>query len=399
VHKAANLAGPSMGYDPYDYYDLGEFDQKGSIPTWFGSRKELDDLIAAARAHGLGLIADMVINHNSGADGQELNPLTGESRWTQFRPGSGRFPRDWQCFHPNPYERWDEDRFGDMPDLSHRNPYVYGELLKLARWLVEEVGFDGFRYDFAKGYGGHTVQAIQEYRYVRDGAVVVPYGIAEHWSPASTIEQWADVTNFSIQNPVDAFDFPLREMLKSLCDRYGFSLRDLVHADTLLRRQPQTAVTFVENHDTRDQLAIVNDKMLAYSFILTHQGYPCVYWKDWFNYGLARPETPHGIAALIEAHRRGAGGGTQQLALDDDLYVMERTGWGEQPGLVYALNNRGDRWYGARVACRWLNTAFRPVAWWSASDLSRPEDKLTDEDGVAEFWAPPRGYVVYAPAS
>ena len=33
VHKAANLAGPSMGYDPYDYYDLGEFDQKGSIPT------------------------------------------------------------------------------------------------------------------------------------------------------------------------------------------------------------------------------------------------------------------------------------------------------------------------------------------------------------------------------
>ncbi len=33
IHKAANLSGPSMGYDPYDYYDLGEFDQKGSIPT------------------------------------------------------------------------------------------------------------------------------------------------------------------------------------------------------------------------------------------------------------------------------------------------------------------------------------------------------------------------------
>ena len=32
VHKAGNLGGPSMGYDPYDYYDLGEFDQKGSDP-------------------------------------------------------------------------------------------------------------------------------------------------------------------------------------------------------------------------------------------------------------------------------------------------------------------------------------------------------------------------------
>ena len=32
VHKAANLVGPSMGYDPYDYYDLGEFDQKGQYP-------------------------------------------------------------------------------------------------------------------------------------------------------------------------------------------------------------------------------------------------------------------------------------------------------------------------------------------------------------------------------
>ena len=42
IHKAANLFGPSMGYDPYDYYDLGEFDQKGGIPTWFGTRKELE---------------------------------------------------------------------------------------------------------------------------------------------------------------------------------------------------------------------------------------------------------------------------------------------------------------------------------------------------------------------
>ena len=174
IHKAANLGGFSMGYDPYDYYDLGEFDQKGSIPTWFGTKKELLSLIETAHSHGLSLIADVVINHNSGADESEVNPLTGQERWTLFKPKSGVFPRNWECFHPSMYESWDEGAFGDMPDLSHRNPYVYAEILKLTRWLVEELGFDGFRYDFVKGYGANTITAIQEYRYMRDGGRSAP---------------------------------------------------------------------------------------------------------------------------------------------------------------------------------------------------------------------------------
>ncbi len=94
IHKAANLFGPSMGYDPYDYYDLGEFDQKGTVPTWFGTRSELENVIASAHRHGLSLIADIVINHNSGADLQEVNPITGQSRWTVFNPKSEKFQRN-----------------------------------------------------------------------------------------------------------------------------------------------------------------------------------------------------------------------------------------------------------------------------------------------------------------
>jgi alpha-amylase len=124
VHKAANLGGPSMGYDPYDYYDLGEFDQKGRVPTWFGGKDGLLDLIGTAHEYGMTVLADMVINHNSGADAEELNPISGRSRWTLFQPRSGKFPRSWECFHPNMYESWDEGTFGEMPDLSHRNPYV-----------------------------------------------------------------------------------------------------------------------------------------------------------------------------------------------------------------------------------------------------------------------------------
>jgi alpha-amylase len=397
IHKAANLNGPSMGYDPYDYYDLGEFDQKGTIPTWFGTRRQLLDLIQTAHGNGLSVIADVVINHNSGADTQEVNPITGQSRWTLFDPKSGRFPRNWECFHPCMYESWDEMTFGDMPDLSHRNPYVYAELLKLARWLIEEIGFDGFRYDFVKGYGANTITAFQEYRYMRGGKPFVPYGVAEFWDNAQAIESWVDLANFSSSNPVDAFDFPLREMLKALCDQYGFGLRNLVEWDTVLKKQPQTTVTFVENHDLRDEgRPIVNDKLLAYSYILTHEGFPCVFWHDYFNYNLALEGTPNGIAALVQAHEKYAGGETQVLYVDDDLYIMQRTGFEEDAGLIYVLNNSGMNWNGRLVTTWWPNATFQPVAWWSAADMARPINQITDRDGRAQFYAPPRGYAVYA---
>jgi alpha-amylase len=306
--------------------------------------------------------------------------------------------RDWEAFHPSRHETWDDGTFGDMPDLSHRNPYVYGEILNLARWLVEDLGFDGFRYDFVKGYGSWTVTAIQEYRYMRQGRPVKPYGVGEEWDSARTIDNWVNETNAWSDNPVGAFDFPLRDMLKALCDQYAFSLRRIVEWDTFLRRQPLMAVTFVENHDMRDgDKPIAYDKLLAYAFILTHEGYPCVFWKDYYNWGLGMEGSPHGIAALVRAHESLAGGSTEVLWVDDDLYIMQRSGFGANPGLVFVLNNRGDRWGGAWVSTRWRDTGFSPVAWWSGTDLARPADQRAASDGRAQFWAPPRGYAVYAP--
>jgi alpha-amylase len=386
-----------MGYDPYDYYDLGEFDQKGSIPTWFGTRKELESLIESAHSHGLSLIADMVLNHNSGADAQEVNPITGQSRWTSFNPKSGKFPRNWECFHPSMYESWDAMTFGDMPDLSHRNPYVFGELLKLSRWLIEDIGFDGFRYDFVKGFAAATIQSIQEYRYIKNGAYHKPYGVAEYWDSAGNTLNWVNEANYSNSNPVDVFDFALRELLKNLCDQYGFSLKNLILGESILQKQNYSAVTFVENHDLRDEgRPITNDKLLAYSYIMTHEGYPCVFWKDYYNFDLALEGTPNGIAALVAAHEKYAAGTTSVLYLDDDLYIMQRSGYGDQPGLIYVLNNRGDRWQGQWVTTQWSNAAFQPVAWWGKNELFRPADQSTGSDGRGQFFAPARGFAVYA---
>ena len=69
--KAANLGGPSMGYDPYDYYDLGDFNQKGRTKTWFGNQAELTALINAAHTANMQVYADLVLDHNNGGDAQE----------------------------------------------------------------------------------------------------------------------------------------------------------------------------------------------------------------------------------------------------------------------------------------------------------------------------------------
>ncbi len=169
-----------------------------------------------------------------------------------------------------------------------------------------------------------------------------------------------------------------------------------MYGETILQKQPQTTVTFVENHDLRDEgRPITNDKLLAYSYIMTHEGYPCVFWKDYYNFDLALDGTPNGIAALVGVHEKYAAGSTNVLYLDDDLYIMQRGGYGNQPGLIYVLNNRGDRWNGQWVTTQWRNVTFQPVAWWSKNDSARPVDQPVNADGSAQFFAAPRGFAVY----
>ena len=397
--KGANLYGSmSMGYDPYDFYDLGEFDQKGSIPTWFGTRGELEALIKTAHENHLQVYADMVLNHTNGADAEELNPLDGNTRWTKYNPASGKFDRDWTCYHPSNFERWDNEAFEGMPDLCHRNPDVYKSLLEYARWLIEDIGFDGFRYDFVKGYGTWLIYAILERLYMKDGNLKYsPFAVGEYWSDDASVIKWLAEVNTYSDNPISAFDFDLRSRLKALCDNYGFSLRTLLKEGTLITEGlAARAVTFAENHDIVRDDPIVNDKMLAYAYILTHEGYPCVFWQDYYNWQLAREDEPTGISALVSVHEQYAGGGTTILYCDDDLYIMQRQGTDSQPGLVFVLNNSGV-WNGTPVTTQWANRSFKPIAWCGDNNTDTPEQKYTDQHGATDFWAPPRGYVVYVP--
>jgi len=388
----------SNGYDPYDYFDLGDFDQKGSVKTLYGNRAELENLIKIMHEHSIGAIADVVISHNSGADGEEKNPLDGKMRWTKFNPKSGKFPRDWNCFHPSRYERTmiEGEKFAGFPHLCHRNPVVYAAMFEYARMVIEELGCDGFRFDFVKGYGAWMIGLLAKYRYQKkDGSEFSPFIVGEYWSGPEDIGGWLDGVRAITDTQIAAFDFPLRYKLKDVCDTPNYDLRNLTDGESISAGRPFNAVTFTENHDMGGN-EVVNDKMLGYSFILTGDGYPCVFWWDYFNCELARPNTPNGIDALIDVHRRYAGGESCILHADPDLYIMQRSGTETQKGLIYVLNNLGNQWSGKSVKTKWPNQKFKPLAW-DGHDTAHPDERKTDGDGNAEFPAPPRGYCVYVP--
>lgn len=398
-----------MGYDPYDFFDLGEFDQRGGIATGFGTRQQLVDLIHSCHQNGIQVYADIVYNHCSGGE-LEFNPDTHSEYYTNFKPASGKFSRDFSSFNPSRYESFDgHDRFGGFPDLCHRNPDVFRWILEHARFLVEEIGFDGFRFDLVKGYGSWIITALLEYRYQpkdgrrnqneNDWKYWRPFGFGESWSGNRQILEWMESSSSWSDNPVSAFDFPLRYRLKKLCDTIDFSLHELVKPNALYMDRPFNAVTFVDNHDFRDDEnpPIISDKMLAYAFILTHPGYPCVFWKDYFVYALALQGEPSGIDALISVNKHYAGGDAIPRYISDDLYIMERAGWNDQPGLIFVLNNRRDRWNGSWVDTTQNNTHFEPVAWRGNANMDTPIGSISTWDGRAEFWAPPRGYAVYVP--
>ena len=93
-----------MGYDPFDHYDLGDKDQRGTLATKFGTKDELLRLIAVAHANGLDVYPDIVLNHmNGGAeDSQARGNNFKRFQYEGFAGAeTGRWPKSHNDFHPN----------------------------------------------------------------------------------------------------------------------------------------------------------------------------------------------------------------------------------------------------------------------------------------------------------
>lgn len=374
---------PSMGYDPYDYFDLGEFSQKGRTETYFGSRAELQQLIEKAHELDIKVYADIVYNHKSG--GQiEWNPNVNDSTYTKFNPASGRYSLNYNNFHPSDYAASDEGSFGDFPDLAHENPSTMNMLRENLNWLKNEIGFDGWRFDFVKGYSPEVVKELQ--------ASAGGYAIGEYFDGnKDLLKNWLNGSGPS----TSVFDFPQFFTLKEMCNnRNGsFDMQRLWNSG-LHYSDPKRSVTFAENHDTDKDDPIVYDKMLAYAFILTHEGKPTVFWRDYFNYDLGRPGQPNGIQKLMRVHQNLAEGSTELLYNDKDMYVAQRTG---DPGLLIAINDNANSEKSVTVFTKWNDTELNAHAYRSLANESQDSRISIDSEGKANITIPPRGYIVYGP--
>jgi len=135
--------------------------------------------------------------------------------------------------------------------------------------------------------------------------------------------------------------------------------------------------------------------LVAGYFSLSRGVHPGVIFMVRSHADLLRAFAP--IAALVMAHEQYCGGRAQMLFADHDLYIMQRSGFADAPGLVFVLNNSGA-WDGRSVHTQWKTRRLTPIAWWGRSDTSKPTDKWTDLNGATDLWAAGRGYAVYVPA-
>lgn len=364
--KAQN--GPfSMGYDPFDYYDFGEYNQMGSTETRFGSRNELVNLINNAHANGLSVIADIVVNHNSGGS-SEANAFAGNNTYTDFDPASGMFHRTRFDFHPNDYHNNDWGFFGGYPDMCHHKNYVQDWLWNnpnsVAKYYKNVMGFDGWRFDYVKGF---EPWVVKDWKNAAGG-----FAVGEYWDGnAATLDWWTG------QAEASAFDFACYYKMR---DAFQNNNLAELQGDMLWKRKASSAVTFVANHDTDE---ISNGKMLAYAYILTHEGYPTIFYRDyeeWLN--------KERLNNLLWIRNNLAGGSTNILYADNDEYIARRNGY-NNAGIVVYINN-SNNWQSRWVETNWSNTVIKDYTGHSNWEPTTQGDKWV------QIQAPPKSYSVWS---
>ena len=379
----------SMGYDTYDYFDFGEFDQKGAVETRFGSRAELESLISTAHDNNIDVIADIVMNHNTGAEEQEVNPITGETNYTKFTPASGMFNRTWEDFHPNyDHNGYDDGNlFYSETDFCHEVANVslnfWAADNSVAKYYHNEIGFDGWRFDYVKGF---PAWAVKEFVDASGGL----WSVAENFDGnANVVENWVNAA----EGRSKAFDFPMFYKMEQAFD--GGDLNNLANDGSMYwQRDAFNSVTFVSNHDTEkdeNEGNWIANKTFAYAYMLTHEGYPTLFYLD-YEHEVAMDKEE--MERLVLIHNSIAYGTTNVLHIDNNEYIARRDGdiGNGEPGLIVYLNI-SDSPKTMEVQTNWTNTSIIDYAQNDNSVIT------TDASGMATITVPSKSYTIWAPQS
>lgn len=287
-----------MGYKPYYY-----FNQNSS----FGTEAELRSLIAKFKANGIGAIADVVVNHRN-TDGwftfpaETYNGVTYRMLSTDICKNDDdgstatQAKKDGVSLSNNNDEGTD---FGGCRDIDHKSENVQKIIKAYLKFLKEDIGYTGFRYDMVKGFSGTHVADYND-------AAGVEFSVGEYWDGNQSIINWINKTN----KKSAAFDFQFRYNVR---DAIGIKDNQIVSSpnwsklksDYNLMHDPtyrQYAITFVENHDMQYRSKnepldpLKRDTLAANAYMLAMPGTPCVFQPHWRAY-------KQEIKSMIEARK------------------------------------------------------------------------------------------------
>lgn len=276
-----------MGYKPYYY-----FNQNSS----FGSEAELRSLITKFKAAGIGAIADVVINHRN-TEGWYTFPaetykgVTYQMQSTDICKNDDggttatQAATDGVSLSQNNDEGTD---FGGCRDIDHKSENVQKVIKAYLKYLKDDLGYTGFRYDMVKGFDGSHVADYND-------ATGVEYSVGEYWDGNDKIESWINRTNkksaaFDFQfryNVRDAVNGAANGKVTTSSDWSKLNSNDNLMHDANYRRY---AVTFVENHDTQKRSEseqndpLRKDTIAANAYMLAMPGTPCIFQPHWNAY-------------------------------------------------------------------------------------------------------------------
>jgi alpha-amylase len=409
----------ALGYSVFDDYDIGWKNQKGSRHTRYGDREQITRCAATLRANSLDIYLDLQLNHRKGGAGAD--EMTFEYLDAFGNPGGGRFPKNTDCFHsrypanpipPNfvPAIAQDPDvpdGIGELqegskvyfgPDLAHVHAkpagYVQQNLNAAVQWLSRALDVQGYRLDHVQGISTDYLKQLLELDPLKGS-----FAVGEYWDGViSDVQNWIEQPQW-MNGRCSAFDFPLYFQLLAMSNDPSFNMADLDHAG-LAGANPMRAVTFVENHDTESRRDLVpkniqpEDKPLAYAYILTSEGLPCVFYKDFSkDAGCLGDQLQHVLIDLMWIRNNIADGPTLQRWKDGGVFAYERLG-GQH--LLVGLNK--DKHNGRTIQ---VATGFPPNT--VLHDYTgHATDVRTNAQGGVTLMIPPNasglGYVCYSVA-
>jgi alpha-amylase len=329
AYKAA-AGSNSVGYDVYDLYDLGEFDQKGSVKTKYGSKEEYKNAVKSLQKNNIEVIIDIVLNHKGGGDetekfmavrvdSEDRNKILSEPEeieaFTKFTfPARGKkyseFIWTQQCFTGVDYNHLKEEtaifsiqnEWGNdweemidiekgnydylmFNDIEFRNPAVRDELNRWIMWHMEEIPFDAVRLDAVKHISPKFYNEWLHHLREKSGKEI--FAVGEYWAPGllPLLFKYIEATEGSMS----LFDSCLQNNFH-IASKEGseYDLRNIFN-ETLTQALPEKSVTLVDNHDTQPLQALEAPvekwfKAIAYALILLRQeGYPCIFYPDLFG--------------------------------------------------------------------------------------------------------------------